>query len=789
MFQSDIHSGRAFFSTTGVTFSFYNADDVNRIHEESEHIIDSEEERDQQKDKVACFAFSVNFEGSSSEKISGEDINNYHVNYFVGNDSSRWASDLPVYNRLNYSDLYPGIDLVYYSEGDDLKYDFIVAPRADPSIISMQYVGLNSILLRDNTLQLELGFMTITEVIPAAYQFVNGTRREVNCRFALEGNGVHFIFPEGYDHSCALVIDPTVMASTYSGGTSVTRGYCSTFDDEGNIYAAGSCYGTGFPVTLGAYDVLYSSGGDIVISKYSPDGSNLLYCTYIGGIGEEYPHSMIVQNGNLFIYGTTFSFDFPVSAQSYSQNLNGICDIYIACLSTSGSTLLASTFIGGTWSDGVNMIQVYRCDSRRGEIITAANGDVLVASGTLSQNFPTTPGAFRANSSGGQDGIVFRMNASLSTLIWSTYIGSGIHDMAFGIRESSDGAIFVCGAANNMFSPFPTVAGCYQPSPLGALDAFIAKFNSSGTTLLACTFYGGSGRDIGYFLDIDRDGDVYIFGESNQSVPITPDVFFVRGGRNFIAKLDPSLTTLLFSTVIGTGSVSNVNIGGPSSSPPSSDPHVGIRMPRGGIVPSAFRVDQCKRIYFCGFGSDPNWPLTDDALYQFSGDNQCYIGVLEENATELLCATMYGGWHTDGGMGRFDQNGILYQSTCQNDMVFPTTPWAFSNGSSAGAWDVCVFKIDMHSELEDAIQLPNVFTPNNDGINDKFIPGFVTTNYFEIVIYDRFGMKIFSSSDPFEGWDGTYNGNNCAEGVYYCTLQYIFCTELIEKTSFVHLQR
>ncbi len=789
LFQSDIQSGRAFFGENKVTYVYYSNEDLNRDHNELPDSVDVVRAEDEDA-PVRCFAFEVEFVDAQQPTLAGTDPKKHRVNYFTGNDPSHWANDVPVYEKLNYRAIYPGVDIQYYGTGSKLKYDFIVAPGSEPSQIRMRYNGQRSIRMDGENLSIDLGFMQVKEVIPSSYQVHNGVKQEVKCRFLLSGNEVTFVFPDGFDAQLPLIIDPVVMASTFSGGTCHTRGFCSTYDDQGNIYAAGICYSVGFPVTLGAYNITFSGGRDIGISKYNPDGSSLLFCTYLGGTALESPHSMIVQNGNLYLFGTSWSTDFPVTAQAYSQALNGggFCDLVVCCLSTSGSTLTASTYIGGNWTDGLNMMLAYRSDGRKGEIIIAANGDVLVANCALSQNFPTTPGAYRTTSTGGQDAVVFRMNASLSSLIWSTYIGSGVHDVAYGIREGKDGSIFVCGTSNNYFTPFPTVPGCYMTTAGGASDAFVIRLSSDGSALLSGTYIGGAGRDIAYFLDIDSEGDVYVFGEAKNAVA-TSGAYAIPGAKNFIAKFDPALTTLHFCSVVGSGSVTSMSAGGPPPTPPDPDPHTNYTIPRATVVPTAFRVDKCKRIYFCGFGADEEWPLTPDALYSFAGDYQFYAGVLEENATDLLSSTFYAGYHTDGGMGRIDEHGILYQAACIGGTYFPTTANAFSDGSVAADFDVCVFKIDLHIVLTKDIVIPNIFTPNGDGINDRYIPQYVLTDNYVTRIYDRYGTQVFSSSDQNETWDGKYHGNDCAEGVYYCVIEYEVCFEMKEKTGFLHLQR
>lgn len=786
LYQADIASGRAFFGTNKITFAYYCSEDLRDGHEFQHDYSDSSLFEGQVDYKVRCYSFEVNFVGAELSGIDPAERRLYNVNYFIGNDHTEWASNVPVYEKLTYEEIYPGIDVQYYGIKNQLKYDFIVAPGSNPSQIKMRYNGLRSIRMDGENLILDLGFMQIREVIPYSYQLRNGVREEVKCRFILNNNEVSFVFPEGYNASLPLVIDPVVVASTYSGATCVTGGFSATFDDEGNIYSAGDAFGLGFPVTLGAYDVSHNGSVDLAISKFNADGSSLLYCTYIGGYGMEFPNNMTVTNGKLYVFGATFSGDFPVTAQAFDQVMDGICDVYICCLDITGSNLLASTFVGGASGEGSSLLCPYYPDRLRGEIQIAANGDVLACCSSMSLNFPVTPGAIQSTSMGSQDAVIFRMNSLLSTMVFATYLGSGVHDIALGIREAGDGSIFVCGVTNNMFIPFPTVAGCYHTVTYGGADAFLVKINGAGTALLASTLFGGPQLDAAYYIDIDKDGDVYIAGLARQGAPVSDDVFFVPGGTTFIAKFDPSLTELIYSTVVG-APLSNFPAPPPPGPPPAFLGPNPLRQPNNALT--AFMVDECERIYIAGYTGPGRWPLTDDALFQYGGDCQFTASVLEENASSLLSSTMYTGKHIDGGSGHFDKNGVLYQAACINDSTFNVVPWAFSDGSVRSVWDICVFKLDMHSDLADGITMPNVFTPNNDGINDYFETGKVITNFYELTIYDRFGIQVFKSGNQLEVWDGTYNGNNCSDGVYFYSLKYNFCTEPREKNGFVQLAR
>lgn len=789
LYRAEISSGAAFFEAQKITYAYYSTEDVNRIHEESQSMSDSMLAIGQD---VRCHAFEVRFVNAQQASITGGEKKKHHVSYFIGKDETKWAGNIPVYGRLTYNEIYPGIDIQYYGNRDQLKYDFIVAPGSDPSQIVMQYNGQKSLCVNNGCLLVDIGFSTIKEVIPVAYQTANGIRREISCAFVLKNNEVQFSFPYGYDNTLPLIIDPLVVASTYSGGVGVTGGFSATYDEEGNIYSAGDAFQLGLPVSPGAYNVNFSGATDLAIFKFNPDGSNLLYCTYIGGGGYDFPNNLVTTGGKLYIYGATFSGDFPVTAQAFDQVMDGICDAYVCCLDNTGSNLLAATVVGGTSGEASSLLCPYYPDRMRGDIQIAANGDVLVCCSSMSLNFPTTPGAFNTSPNGGQDAVVFRMNSTLSTMVFATYMGSGVHDIALGVKEAADGSIYVCGASNNMFGAFPTVAGCWNTTPMGGADAFLCKLSADGSTMVAGTLYGGSLLDVAYYMDIDKDGDVYICGISRRDTPVTDGVYVSPGAPYFVAKFNPSLTELMYSTTIGApANPSNPlvgGVGGPvSPGPPSLVGPEPLRDNHNAMT--AFMVDNCERVYVAAYVGIMRWPTAGDELYQYTFDNQFIVMVLEEDATALLSSTYYTGQHIDGGSGDFDDHGILYQVACIGGSHFETTPWAYADSTNAAMYDICTFKINMHVDLVDTIAYPNVFTPNSDGINDNFVLGDVVTKLYDLTIYDRYGTQVFHSGEPLTAWDGTHNGKECSDGVYYYVIHYYFCTELREKSGFVHLAR
>ena len=235
------------------------------------------------------------------------------VNYFKG-DRSRWVSGANMYSEVVIKGLYEGIDFLMYSSGGALKYDFVVAEGANATEIRMRYKGQNEIKIQDGKLLLNTIHGQIFENTPVSYSISNGRKQAVPSEFVLENGVVGFSFPSGYNHQQRLVIDPELIFSTYSGSFADNWGFTATYDDEGNLYSGGIVDNNGFPTTNGVFQPVHQGDWDVGILKYSPDGKDLIWATYLGGSFSETPQSIIVNNkGQLVIYGTTSSPDFPMT--------------------------------------------------------------------------------------------------------------------------------------------------------------------------------------------------------------------------------------------------------------------------------------------------------------------------------------------------------------------------------------------------------------------------------------------------------------------------------------------
>jgi gliding motility-associated-like protein len=662
--------------------------------------------------------FSVNFLNANQNfKIQKNDLFNDYYNFYLGNNPKHWAGNVKAYAEVQYAGLYNKIDFHFYSKEKKLKYDFVIHPGGNPSDINLLYKNADTVFIKNGKLHIKTIVTEIVEQEPYAYQIIKGKEVKIKCGYKLEKNILSFNLPDGYDKNYDLIIDPVLIFSSFSGSNANNFGMTATYDNSGNFYAGGIAYDNGYPVTSGAFSGTFSgtpsSGNtDVVITKYNPQGTGLIYSTYIGGTGTETVHSLVVNSSDeLYLFGTTGSLNFPVTANAYDTSFNGGVainfipngtlfnngtDLYVAKFNSAGSALLGSTYIGGSANDGINHKEIIANnandydslmanygDNFRGEIMIDKNGDCYIASCTRSADFPVVNG-FQNTYAGKQDGVVFKFNSNLSALLWSTYIGGTDKDAAYSVKIDSAGNAYVAGGT--ISTDFPTTSSVIsQTYQGGKTDGFVIKINPTGNSLLKSTYIGTSAYDQCYFLEIDRNEFIYILGQSTGAYPIINANYSNPNSGQFVSKLQNDLSAYIYSTRIGNGN--------------------GLA----GLSPAAFLVDKCENIYVSGWGGNiitgpalNNMPVTSDAIYPNPPNGfDFYLMVLERDVKSLLYGSYFGGnissEHVDGGTSRFDKNGIVYQSVCagcQNNDDFPSTPGAWSATNNSMGCNNGVFKFD-----------------------------------------------------------------------------------------------
>jgi gliding motility-associated-like protein len=704
LYQADFNGGRIFLEKNALTYVFYPPGGLERLHPHA-----NSNPADFTRCSMTFQAVRMLFVGSMPASIEGGDKKSFYSNYFLGKDPKHWASGVGAFGNVHYNDIYPGISVKVFSDMNNVRYDFLVDPNANISLIKLQFAGQNKLFLNQGQLVIKTEIGDIIQARPIAYQEINGNKVKVDCNFILHDDILGFEVKGAYDASKPLVIDPTLVFSTFTGSKADNWGMSATYDATTNAYTSGICFAIGYPVTPGAFEMTFQGGGtgggnvwpapdntgfDIVISKFNPIGTKLLFSTYLGGTDNEEPQSLVVDNANnLLVLGRTYSTDFPVTAGAFQTVQGGGADLIVSKFDSSGTKLLASTYVGGSGDDGVNISDIENylgslkynyADDGRGDIVVDMNNNVYVASCTSSNNFPVTPGAFQAFSQGMQDGCAFKLSSNLSGMVWGTYLGGNADDAAYNIALNSAGEAYIAGGTA---SPnFPTTPGTLQPTYSGAIDGFLVHLSGAGKMLQA-TYLGTTGYDQAYFVQTDKYNNVYVYGQTSGKYPIIGTVYSNPGSGQFIHEMNPTLSSTIFSTEFGSGR------GTPD------------------IAPSAFLVDNCLNIYISGWGgalygynniasNSIGLPTTSNAYRSSpnitsawtSGNpngQDFYFAVFKKQADSLWYATYFGSTggnagslaHVDGGTSRFDKKGVIYQAICGGCGGYsdiPTTPGAWS---------------------------------------------------------------------------------------------------------------
>ncbi len=681
----DIPGGRVFLEKNSFTVALLNMQDVEAVHD-AHH----EGKIPTDMPRPGGHAYKLNFVGASERvSISASGKQKKYHNYFIGNNQSAWASSVGLYDKVSYSGLYKGIDLLAHAENGFFEYDVLLAPHADYHLIKMQYTGADKLgISEEGHLQIETSVGTVSEHIPEAYQLIDGKKVMVKCRYVLQGNTVSFDCPDAYNKNYALVIDPVLVAATYTGSTGTAMGYVSTNDKEGNIYATGICYAPGYPVTVGAYNSNFPGVSIIVVNKIAPSGTEFIYATYLGGSNpSDFPrNSQVDKDGNLVLTGITSSFDFPVTTGAFdtSYTIPGDLEYFICKFNPSGTALLASTFLGGSGIDGYNGVLAQTTTGReRGEIAFDTTGNIYICGYTFSSDFPVTPNAYDTSFNGGsQDGFLVKFNSGLSSLLYGTYLGGSAVDACYGMRLNEQGEIYLCGATHSQ--DFPTTPGSHHATFQGdTLDGFILKLSGNGSVLLASTFVGTNGSDQVCFIDLDAAGKPVVLGQSTAPENITAGCYGVAGSNQFISRYNASLSQREFYTVYGNGTNTNQ------------------------FIPTGFMLDYCGNIFVSGWSQDIfNFPLSANAFQDSTDGKDFHLMVLSPDADSLIYATYFGanypmsyGEHTDGGTCFFDKSGLITHVICQSAPNMVTTAGAISAVKNSPSYDIAVFKFDFQTTV------------------------------------------------------------------------------------------
>ena len=636
----------------------------------------------------------------------------YYHNYFIGSDSSHWKGGIYPHSKIAYQNLYDQSKVVFYTAGGRLKYDWHLRNPSTLSQIKWQYEGATGISLNEEgALIVETSVGEFMESIPVAWGWKDGERVDFGIWYTMKNGTIGFKSESIAKNLDSLVIDPQLIFTSFSGSLTDNWGFSATYDDQGRLYGAGVAFATGYVASTGAFQTTYNDppgislgfNPDVTITVFEPQGSTMLYATYLGGTAPDHPHSMVVNSsGQLIVMGTTGSSNFPTQNPIQSSNAGGTSvqingyefkksDIFITRFNTTGTGVLSSTYLGGTGNDGLNteMIENYG-DAARGEVVVDQSDNIYITASTNSTNFPST-NCSTCSKAGGQDAIVMKLNAAGSAIQWSNYYGGTSDDAGYSLKYHN-GAVFITGGTES--GNLPLTSGGYKSTYGGSTDGYIAKFNSATGALLQSTYIGTNAYDQSFILDVDKLGNVYAFGQTLGNYAISTGAWGTPQYRKqFIHKLSNDLTSSSASTAFGSPS--------------------GVL----NLVPTAFNVDDCLNILLSGWGGVTNngfrnttveqLPVSTDALQSSTNGSDFYFMVLTKNFGSFKYGSYFGGStsseHVDGGTSRFDERGRIYQAVCAgcggNDDL-PTTPGAFSETNNSSNCNLGVIKLDFETGIE-----------------------------------------------------------------------------------------
>ena len=578
-------------------------------------------------------------------------------NYFIGNDPKLWRTNVPNYSRVQYRDAYPGIDLVYYGNPQQLEYDFVVAPGADPSAIALELTSsdLRASLRFDNgDLVLGRHGREVRLQKPLIYQerylSTGKTRHIVDGRWVRK-NATQVGFEIAtYDRSQPLIVDPALTYCTYLGGSLDNSAYNVSADGSGNAYVTGNTTSTDFP-TKAPFQKASAGTSDVFVSKLNSTGTALVYSTYLGGTGQDYAFWVSIDSTRqAHVVGSTGSANFPVTSGVLQPTCgggcgNGIRNSFLTVLNPTGSGLVFSTYLGGTGQDQAN------------SVIVDSSGNSYIAGWTTSANFPTTAGAFQTTYSGTSDSYVAKINPTGTALIYSTLLGVSNDNRAFGIQLDSALDTYIAGFTSS--ASFPTTAGAFQTTLKGASNAYVTEINPTGTGLVYSTYVGGSGSDIAWAIGLDSANNAYISGQtSSTDFPTTAGVLRTTcstacsSNDAFVSKLNPTGTALVYSTYLG-------GTNGEQES-------------------YSLAVNGAGTAYATGRTKSTNFPTTPGAFFNRNrGVYDAFLAQLNATGSGLSYSTYLGGSMTDTALGiALDGKGSVYLVGRTYSPDLPVTPGA-----------------------------------------------------------------------------------------------------------------
>lgn len=524
LFRADANGAILWFTSNSVYRQFFNETQKTDDDQENKTI-------ETMLTRTALVGMNAHSKVEATQELS------YYWNYFKGNDQSKWRTHIPCYASITFKNVYDGIDLCYYGKGGQIEYDFIVAPGIDPSVIGIQYDGIESLSSNEKKdLVIGTKWGQAIEQAPIVYSVGDRSSSRVAAEFVItENRTFHFALTDIYDQSKPLIIDPTLIFSTFLGGTSGDYGYEIAVNDSGEVAVIGITESVDFPM-VNQYQTAIADL-DVVITKLSADGQSALFSSYLGGHNNDDAHGVVFGiDGSLFVNGSTWATDFPVVLPF--QTYQGANDIFVMKFTPSCDSVVFSTYLGGSSYEG-----------GYGGIDVDTFGNVYLCGRTSSTNFPLVNPL--QTGPPGTNGFVCKLAADGQSPVYSTYLGGSDYDVPDGIAVDAGGHAYVAGFT--MSNDFPVMNTLY-PKQAGS-DAFVVKFSPDGGSLVYGTLLGGSDRDEITGMDIDSSGCAYVTGSTLSNDFPTKNPY--QGNQSsmdaFVTKISPDGDSVVYSTYLTGG--------------------------------------------------------------------------------------------------------------------------------------------------------------------------------------------------------------------------------------------
>jgi len=566
------------------------------------------------------------------------------TNYFVGNDPEKWQRNIVAFAKVRYTQIYPGIDLVYYGNGRNVEYDFVLAAGADPALIRMNIVGAKHLAIdADGNLLLALPGGELRQPAPFIYQDGAEGKTLVAGNYVLRGKQVGFELGS-YDRSRPLVIDPILIYSTYLGGSGFDQANAIHVGATGDAYITGVTGSINFPLQ-GTPASTLGGNQDVFVTKMSLSGNALTYSTYIGGVGADIANDIVVSGaGTAYITGSTTSINYPVVTPTIAAQIGGT-DAFLTKLTAAGNGIVYSTYWGSTGFEEGTGVTVDPADN------------AYITGNTSAPNFPTqTP--FQAALGGGMDAFMTKFSVAGNSIVYSTYLGGAADDRATDMVVADDAAVFVVGSTTS--ANFPIKSPALQAALAGGRDAFVTHFSLAGNALLYSTFLGGAADDEAFGIVIDAPMNAYVTGRTSSiNFPTQVPMQGSHGGGladAFVSKISPAGSAFVFSTFLGGAGLD---------------------------VGQGVALDTGRNVFVTGSTTSANFPTLLPIQDAIGGAVDAFVSKFELSGSALIWSTYLGGASADEGLGvGVDLVGSAYVAGFTESNNFPTTaPFQASFGA------------------------------------------------------------------------------------------------------------